>query len=69
MHKHHTSEEGYKYKPDYKWPVDGSVKDCPRCKEELELVENKKTYFESQPKKAWFSKKAFSTKNSPPLEW
>ena len=42
MHKHHTSEEGYKYKPDYKWPVDGSVKDCPRCKEELELVENKK---------------------------
>lgn len=45
MHKHHTSEEGYKYKPDYKWPVDGSVKDCPRCKEELELVENKKTYF------------------------
>ena len=45
MHKHHISEEGYKYKPDYKWPSDGSVKDCPRCKDTLELIENKKTYF------------------------
>ena len=56
MHKHHTSDEGYKYKPDYKWPVDGSVKNCPQCKEELELVENKDTYFG----KPWWC---------PPCQW
>jgi transposase-like protein len=45
MHKHHTSEEGYKYKPDYSWPDQGTEKDCPRCNDALELVENKDTYF------------------------
>lgn len=45
MHKHHTSEEGYKYKPDYSWPDKGAKKDCPRCNDALELVENKDTFF------------------------
>jgi len=45
MHKHHTSEEGYKYKPDYKWPEDGSERDCPRCSDTLELIEDKDSYF------------------------
>ncbi|MDB9854270.1 hypothetical protein OAC91_03445 [Candidatus Marinimicrobia bacterium] len=45
MHKHHTSEDGYKYKPDYKWPDLGTIKNCPRCNDELELIENKDSYF------------------------
>jgi transposase-like protein len=45
MHKHHTSEDGYKYKPDYKWPDLGTIKNCPRCDDELELIENKDSYF------------------------
>ena len=45
MHKHHTSEDGYKYRPDYKWPDLGTIKNCPRCNDELELIENKDSYF------------------------
>ena len=40
---HHTLEEGFKYRPDYKWPEPGTKKDCPRSGENLELIENKKT--------------------------
>ena len=45
MHKHHTFEDGFKFRPDYKWPKQGTERDCPRCGEDLELVENKETYF------------------------
>ena len=38
-------DSGFKFKPDYKWPKNGSKEKCPRCNEQLELVENRKTYF------------------------
>ena len=38
-------ESSFKFKPDYKWPEKGSVQACPRCNEQLELIENRKTYF------------------------
>lgn len=36
---------GFKFKPDYKWPKEGSKETCPKCSEDLELVEKRKTYF------------------------
>lgn len=45
MQKHHTFENGLKYRPDYTWPEDGSERDCPKCSESLELVDNDETYF------------------------
>jgi len=36
---------GYKFKPDYTWPENGSQRDCPRCGDDLELVENKESYY------------------------
>ena len=45
MHHHHTLEDGFKYRPDYKWPEPGSEQDCPRCGNQLELVENKESYY------------------------
>jgi len=38
--KHHTFEDGLKYRPDYEWPEPGTEKKCPKCQRELELVEN-----------------------------
>ena len=38
--KHHTYEDGLKYKADYKWPEPGTVKTCPKCKRPLELCED-----------------------------
>ena len=38
--KHHTFEDGLKYKPDYKWPEPGSERECPKCKVKLELQED-----------------------------
>jgi len=45
MHKHHTLEDGFKYRPDYKWPEPGAKQDCPRCGDQLELIENKDSYY------------------------
>ncbi|MBT3180510.1 MAG: hypothetical protein HOB40_07305 [Candidatus Marinimicrobia bacterium] len=45
MLKHYTYENGFKYRPNYKWPKDGSEQNCPKCDEALELVENSETYF------------------------
>lgn len=45
MQEHHTFENGLKYRPDYKWPESGTERDCPRCNEYLEIIENVKTYF------------------------
>ena len=44
---HHTLEEGFKYRPDYKWPEPGTEKDCLRCGEDLELLENKRHILEN----------------------
>ena len=44
MQEHHTFENGLKYRPDYKWPESGTERDCPRCNEYLEIIENVKTY-------------------------
>ena len=43
--KHHTFEEGLKYRPDYEWPGPGTEKKCPKCQRELELVENSPSYY------------------------
>ena len=43
--KHHTFEEGLKYRPDYEWPELGTEKKCPKCQRELELVENSPSYY------------------------
>ena len=45
MKEYHTYEGGLKYKPDYKWPKDGSQRNCPRCNESLEAVEENKAYY------------------------
>ena len=31
--KHHTFEDGLKYRPDYQWPEPGTEKKCPKCGE------------------------------------
>lgn len=67
MHKHHTSEEGYKYRADYEWPEPGSERECPRFKHTLELQENKSTYFG----KPWWCYKCqwqFSEDDFPEME-
>ena len=43
--KHHTFEDGLKYRPDYEWPEPGTEKKCPKCQRELELVENSPSYY------------------------
>ena len=43
--KHHTFEDGLKYRPDYEWPESGTEKKCPKCQRELELVENSPSYY------------------------
>ena len=43
--QHHTFEEGLKYRPDYTWPKEGTKRDCPKCKDTLELVENNPSYY------------------------
>ena len=43
--KHHTFEDGLKYKPEYKWPKPGTEKKCPKCKIPLELCEDKPSYY------------------------
>ena len=45
MENNISYEGGFKFKPDYKWPEKGTKKECPRCNEQLELIENRKTYF------------------------
>lgn len=45
MDKHTTYEDGLKYRPDYKWPEAGSQRECPKCKNQLELQENLPTYY------------------------
>ena len=43
--KHHTFEDGLKYRPEYEWPESGTEKKCPKCQRELELVENSPSYY------------------------
>ena len=45
MQKHHTFDSGLKYRPDYKWPEEGTERDCPKCNLNLELVANLDTYY------------------------
>ena len=45
MENNISYDGGFKFKPDYKWPEKGTKKECPRCNEQLELIENRKTYF------------------------
>ena len=45
MENNISYDGGFKFKPDYKWPEKGTKKECPRCNKQLELIENRKTYF------------------------
>ena len=45
MENNISYDGGFKFKPEYKWPEKGAVQACPRCNEQLELIENRKTYF------------------------
>jgi transposase-like protein len=45
MENNISYDGGFKFKPDYKWPEKSTKKECPRCNEQLELIENRKTYF------------------------
>ena len=56
MLEHHTFEKGVKFRPDYKWPEEGAERDCPRCEQSLELVENSDSYYG----KSWWC---------PPCQW
>ena len=56
MLEHHTFEKGVKFRPDYKWPEEGAERDCPRCEQSLELVEDLDLYYG----KPWWG---------PPCQW
>ena len=43
--KHHTFEDGLKYRPDYEWPEPGTERNCPQCNKPIELVEDRPTYY------------------------
>ena len=43
--KHHTFEDGLKYRPDYEWPEEGTERKCPRFNHSIELVEDRPTYY------------------------
>ncbi len=34
-----------KFRPDYKWPLAGTERDCPKCATTMQLNENSETYF------------------------
>ena len=56
MLEHHTFEKGVIFRPDYKWPEEGAERDCPRCEQSLELVEDSDSYYG----KPWWC---------PPCQW
>lgn len=65
--KHHTFEDGLKYKPDYKWPEPGTERKCPRCSHSIELVEDKPNYYG----KPWWCSRCkwqFSEEDFPDME-
>ena len=45
MENDYSYDGGFKFKPNYKWPEAGTKKDCPKCGDQLELIENRNTYF------------------------
>ena len=45
MENEYSYDGGLKFKPNYKWPEVGTEKNCPKCDDQLELIENRNTYF------------------------
>ena len=45
MNDNFSYEEGFKYRPDYEWPKLDEARECPRCGDVLEIVEDKPTYY------------------------
>ena len=45
MNINENFDGGLKYKPDYKWPKAGTKRKCPKCKELMQLLENKDNYY------------------------
>ena len=35
----------FKFRPDYKWPEEGSERNCPRCDSSMQLNEDNPAYF------------------------
>ena len=65
--KHHTFEDGLKYRPDYEWPEPGTKRKCPKYEHSIELVENSPSYYG----KPWWSYKCqwqFSEEDFPGME-
>ena len=65
--KHHTFEDGLKYRPDYEWPEEGTERKCPRFSHLIELVEDRPNYYG----KPWWCSKCkwqFSEEDFPGME-
>jgi len=40
MSNNQELDNSVKFRPDYKWPKKGSVRDCPKCNKALQLQDN-----------------------------
>ena len=45
MNEHHTPDPSLKFRPDYKWPDEGTERNCPKCESPMQLNENNPSYF------------------------
>ena len=45
MNEHHTPDPSLKFRPDYKWPDEGTERNCPKCKSLMQLNENNPAYY------------------------
>lgn len=45
MENNKNTDNDIKFRPDYKWPKDGSERKCPKCDNPLELQNNSPAYY------------------------
>ena len=45
MNKHKDLDNPVKFKPDYKWPIEGTEKNCPKCDDLMQLQANVEEYY------------------------
>jgi len=45
MSNNQELDNSVKFRPDYKWPVEGSVRNCPKCNKAMQLQENVDAFF------------------------
>ena len=65
--KHHTFEEGLKYRPDYEWPEPGTERKWPKYEHSIELVEYRPSYY-GKPWWCYKCKWQFSEEDFPGME-